>query len=47
MINTITGKIDPKVKNVFLTLKELVKETFFEGKVYIVGGAIRDLLLGN
>ena len=37
---------DEKVKKVIEKLQNAIKLTHFEGKVYIVGGAVRDALLG-
>ena len=47
MINIENLDIDSKIKTAILTLKTYIKDTEFEGNVYVVGGAVRDLLLGE
>ena len=37
---------DEKIKKIIEKLKNAIKLTHFDGKVYIVGGAVRDALLG-
>ena len=37
---------DERVKKIIEKLQNAIKLTHFEGKVYIVGGAVRDALLG-
>ena len=37
---------DEKIKKVLEKIKNAIKLTHFDGKVYVVGGAVRDALLG-
>lgn len=47
MINIENLDIDSKIKTAILTIKTYIKDTEFDGNVYVVGGAVRDLLLGE
>ena len=38
---------DKKIIAVTKRLEEMIKGGFFEGKVYYVGGCVRDLILGQ
>ena len=43
----VVKNVDKKVIAVINKLKNLIKGTSFEGKVYLVGGCIRDMILGK
>jgi tRNA nucleotidyltransferase/poly(A) polymerase len=45
--NFVVKGVDKKVVAVIEKLKTLVKDTAFEGKTYLVGGCIRDMILGK
>ena len=38
---------EDKFHKIVLYLKDLIKGTKFEGKTYVVGGAVRDLLMNK
>ena len=39
-------KVDDRIKHLVDLIQASIKNTHFEGKVYLVGGCVRDALLG-
>lgn len=46
-MNNLLKISEPKYIRLIERIKELIKDSLFEGKVYIVGGFVRDAILGN
>jgi len=47
MDKIVVKKTDEKIKYLINKLKDIIDDSPFKGKVYLVGGCIRDMLLGN
>ena len=46
MNETLFKKADEKVRKLVDLIQKSIKGTHFEGKVYLVGGCVRDMILG-